>query len=116
MVRKVKAPLYHILVRMTPFKAERKQATSGGILLLDKTESELELERQGMRIGHVVSMGSLACKESPKEIKIGDCVLIHKHAGTILPDMNDPEDRDYRMVLDIDIQAIFPEEGVKIDE
>ena len=113
MTRVVKAPGYRVLVRMKPVETKQEVVSGGGIILEHKSKRDIELEQQGMTEGYVVDIGPLAFKESKIPwCKIGDCVLVYKHSGVLLDNMGD--EFTYRMVQDLDIQAIFPNEGVNV--
>lgn len=116
MTRKVKAPGYRVLVKLKPIDKEKEVKSKGGLILEWKSEQDLELEQQGMQEAYVVDIGPSAFKmqstgDSTPWCQVGDCVLIHKHSGTLLDKMGD--ESVYRMVLDMDIVAVFPEEGNK---
>ena len=79
----------------------------------DTTEGTTNGTSKGTTEGHVVAIGPMAFKESPEPwCEIGDCVQVYKHSGVLL-DLDDDE-YSYRMVQDLDIQAVFPSERVKL--
>lgn len=113
-MRKVKAPGYRVLVRMKPIATEKEVRSEGGLILGMKKQQDIELEQQGTTEGHVVAIGPMAFKESPEPwCEIGDCVQVYKHSGVLL-DLDDDDGYSYRMVQDLDIQAVFPNERVKL--
>lgn len=112
-IRQVKAPGFRILVRMKPTEAKREEVSKGGIVLEMRSKHDLELEQQGMTEGYVIDIGPSAFKESKEPwCRVGDCVLIYKHSGTLLDKMGD--EFSYRIVQDLDIQAVFPEERIDL--
>lgn len=116
MTRKVKAPGYRVLVRLKDIKKEKEVVSAGGIIMEFKNDNDLEVEQQGMQEAYVLDIGPSAFKmqstgDSTPWCKVDDCVLIHKHSGILMTDMQD--EHVYRMVLDMDIVAVFPEEGIK---
>ena len=116
-MRKVKAPGYRVLVRLKPAEKAKEVVSSGGVILEIKDNKDLELEQQGMREAYVIDIGPSAFKmkstgDTDPWCKVGDCVLIHKHSGTLLDKMDD--EHTYRMVLDMDIEAVFPDEQIDL--
>ncbi len=116
-MRKVKAPGYRVLVRLKPTEKTKEEVSEGGIIIELKDNKDLELEQQGMREAHIIDIGSSAFKmrstgDSTPWCEVGDCVLIHKHSGTLLDNMEDSY--TYRMVLDMDIEAVFPNEKINL--
>ncbi len=112
-MRKTKAPGYRILVRLKPIVKSKEVMSSGGIVMEIRNDRDVELEEQGMTEGHVIDVGEVAFKNLGEPwCKKGDCVLIYKHSGTLLSNMGD--EYTYRMVQDLDIQAVFPDEGIEL--
>lgn len=115
-MRRCKAPGYRVLVKLKPIEKQKEVVSKGGIITDFKTEKDLELEQQGMTEGYIIDVGPLAfTHQSGSKVpwcKKGDCVMIYKHSGMIL-DLNDG-DNVYRMVQDLDIQAVFPDEGIEL--
>ena len=113
--RRVKAPGYRVLVRLKPTDVVTEVKSEGGIIMEFKSKNDNEQEQQGMREAYIVDIGPSAFKikstgDDTPWCKVGDCVMIHKHSGTLLSDMGD--EFTYRMILDMDIEAVFPDEGV----
>lgn len=117
MTRVVKAPGFKVLVRLKNIEKNKEEVSAGGIIMQLKSENDLELEQQGMCEGYVMDIGPLAgyingIPEKHVPCRVGDAVLFHRYAGTLLEGMQD--EFNYRMISDLDIQAVFPEEGIKI--
>lgn len=112
-MRNVKAPGYRVLVRLVPIETKKEVMSKGGIIMEVKSSHDLELEQQGMTEGWVIDVGPSAFKESKEPwCKKGDRVLVYKHSGVLLDKIDD--EYTYRMVQDLDIQAVFPNEGVDL--
>ena len=117
MTRKVKAPGYRVLVRLKPIDDDKEVKSTGGIIMEMKTKNDVEQEQQGMREAYIIDIGPSAFKikstgDKTPWCKVGDCVMIHKFSGTLISDMGD--EHTYRMILDMDIEAVFPDEGIQL--
>lgn len=116
-MRKAVPVFSKILVRLVPSDAKREEVSAGGIIIELNNERDLELKKQGMCYGHVVDMGPyVGCRRGVEErvipCKKGDKILFYKHAGTLLEDLGDGN--IYRILEDLDIEAVFPEEGIEL--
>ena len=112
--RRTKPPGWKILVRLKPVEKIKEVVSKGGIIIETKQESDFEFEQQGMGFGHVVQIGSLAFHmKSINTVEpwceVGDFIMIHKHAGTLMPDLGDGY--TYRSITNMDIEMIFPDEA-----
>jgi len=114
MKRIVKAPGYRVLVKIRPLEKKAEEVSKGGIFLEIKTDYQLQLEQEAMAEAYVVDIGPSAFKAFDDGLpwcRIGDCVLISRYSGTLVDDIE--EGCVYRMINDQDIQAVFPEEGLR---
>jgi len=117
MTRKVKAPGYRVLVRLKPIDEAKEVKSVGGLIIKIKTGIDAEQEQQGMREAYIIDIGPSAFKmkstgDKTPWCKVGDCVMIHKFSGTLISEMGD--EFTYRMILDMDIEAVFPDEGIEL--
>lgn len=116
-MRNVKAPGYYVLVRLKDTEKTTEEVSKGGIVLEIKTKHDVELEQQGMCEGYVLDIGKTAFQtksgDSEPWCKKGDAVLFHKYSGSLLSNMGD--EYVYRMIPDLDILAVFPDEGINIE-
>ena len=117
MKRKPRAPGYKVLVRLKKVEEKKEVTSKGGIILETKTDKDLEREQEGVTEAHVVDIGPSAFKlqstgDTSHWCEIGDCVLIGRYAGTILPDLGDGY--TYRSIADLDIQAVFPDDKIEV--
>lgn len=111
MMRQVKAPGNRIFIKLKPIEKVHDKLSEGGIVLEVRTDKKLKLEQESIYIGHVIALGPEAYAEYKEPwCKVGDCVQISKYSGTLVDDVEEGE--VYRMVNDIDVQAVFPSEGV----
>lgn len=134
-MRKVRAPGYKIIVRCKPQKEVEQDNTEtirengmvhvlqNGLVVESYTEQQYEdktnRETEASVEAYVVDIGESAFKlESTGDktpwCEIGDCVVIHKYSGTVLPNMGDSN--VYRSIADLDIQAIFPEDKEEVNK
>lgn len=112
-MRNAKAPGYRILVRLMPIEKSTEKVTESGIVYEINTQRDVELEQESMTEGWVIDIGSCAFRESDKPwCKIGDKILMYKHAGSLMKNMQD--EYTYRMIQDLDIQSVFPDEGIQL--
>lgn len=106
---KVKVAGCRVLVRLVQIEKAEEIKSEGGVILEVRTKSKNQVYQEAEYVGHVMDIGPLA----ETECQIGDCVQISKYSGSLanIPD-NDEDDNVYRIVNDIDIQAIFPQKRV----
>lgn len=116
-IRKAVAPFSKMIVRLLKSQGEKEEISKEGIYLGSKSERDLELEQQGMTYGYVIDMGPCVgwrswFKGRSVPCKLGDKILLNKYAGTLLEDLGDG--LTYRVIEDLNIECVFPEEGIEI--
>lgn len=114
MIRNVKAPGYRVLVKVKPIEKKHDEISKGGIVLEVKTDSKLQREQEAISLAYIVDIGPTAFKaidDGQPWCKVGDLVQISRYSGSLVDDVE--EGCVYRMINDQDIQAVFPDEGIK---
>lgn len=110
----VKAPGYRVLVKIKPLEKKKEEISKGGIVLEIKSDSKLQREQEAITKAYVMDIGPSAFKaidDGDPWCKVGDCVQISRYSGSLIDDVE--PGCVYRMINDQDIQAVFPEEGLK---
>lgn len=114
MMRKVKPVGFRVLVKLKKISQEIEQKTASGIITAVKTIDNIKREQRATQEAYVVELGPTAFKafdDGNDWCAKGDCVLISKYSGDDLDDVEDGE--IYRIINDRDIEAVFPEDGLK---
>lgn len=115
--RVVKVPNYQVLVRLKQIAKDQEERSESGLILKLNSKKDLQLEQEGECEGYVMGIGPKVgyTKDAPftgAGFEVGDCVQFYRHAGRLIPDVE--EGYIYRMVSDLDIIAIFPEERIEL--
>jgi co-chaperonin GroES (HSP10) len=116
MTKKVKPAGYRVLVKLEEMDQRSEEMSEGGIITKVKTKTTRELEQRATQKAYVVDIGPTAWKsfdDGTPWASIGDCVLICKYSGDDLSDIEEGE--VYRVINDRDIEAIFPEERIEVN-
>ncbi len=114
MKRKIKPCGYRVLVKLKKIDEAEEVKSAGGIITEVRSKSKIDLEQQATQEAYVIGLGPTAFKaydDGEPWVKEGDCVVICKYSGDDRKDIEEGE--VYRIINDNDIQAVFPEEGLK---
>jgi co-chaperonin GroES (HSP10) len=106
---KVKAPSYHILVRLEKIDKQKEEYSSGGILIETHSNNDLKKEQEAIRLGTVLHIGPTAFHTkytSDPWCKIGDVVQFHKYAGDLVQRPSDADGEVYRVIPDLDLKVV----------
>ncbi len=116
MQRKIKPAGYRVLVKLKKIDQELEEVSEGGIITKVKTKDLRAQEQKGTQEAYVVDIGPTAWQaydDGTPWAQIGDCVMICKYSGDDRHDIE--EDEVYRVINDRDIEAVFPEERIEVN-
>jgi len=107
-------PLFSkVVVRLDKIERKKEEVSEGGLILAIKSNEDLELEQEGMCYGTIVAMGpyvgyrrGVPLEVISSQVKLGNKVLLYKHAGNLL---ESDDEYTYRAVEDLDLVTVIEE-------
>lgn len=115
---RVKAPSYHIIVRIEKVDKPKEEYSKGGIFIESRSDKDLKLEQEGFTLGTVMDIGPTAfyTKASNEPwCKVGDVVQFHKYSGDLV--LGATDGNVYRCIPDLDLKVVRitdEDEGIEI--